>query len=91
MSYRWSITVAAFLMIGGIGTAAAEPPSYEVAGFSVTPHQLVVLGPAGAEQELPAAVATTAASPHQLAVMTPRRIDRQEHAQIFLGTVGQVR
>jgi hypothetical protein len=92
MSYRSSISVAALFLLGGIGTAVAEMPTYEVTGFSITPHQLVVLGPANAEQELSAVTATMAgmpASPLQIAVLTPRR---QEHAQLIpAGTVGQVR
>jgi hypothetical protein len=92
MSYRWSIAAAAVFMIGGIGAAAAELPSYEVTGFPITPLQLVALAPAHAEQELPAVTAPAAAmavSPHQIAVLTPRR---QEHARVFGGvTVGQVR
>src|SRR4051794_39826226 len=98
MSYRWSITVAAVFMMGGFGSAFAELPGYEVRGFSVTPHQLVVLGPAQAEQELPAIAPTMdgmPASPHQIAVLTPRRMEakaRQEHAQALTGiTIGQVR
>ncbi|MDP1881383.1 MAG: hypothetical protein Q8K88_00735 [Bradyrhizobium sp.] len=86
MSYRWSITVAAVLMLGGVGSATAELPIYEVTGFPVTPHQLVALGPAQAEQGLATvtpAMAGMPASPHQIAVLTPRRTEniRQEHAQ----------
>jgi hypothetical protein len=94
MSYRWSITVAAVLMLGGIGSATAEMPTYEVTGFPVTPHQFVVLGPADAEQGL-ANVTSAMTSPHQIALLTPRRVernDRQEHAQYAPGiTTGQVR
>src|ERR1700710_1296509 len=72
MLNRWSITVAAILTIGMVGTATAEVPTYVVNGLSITPHQLAVLGPAQAEQGLPAATAT-AGSPHQIAVLTPRR------------------
>ena len=94
MSYRWSITVAAVLMLGGIGSAAAEMPTYEVTGFPVTPHQFVALGPADAEQGL-TTVTSAMASPHQIAVLTPRRIEstsRQEHAHYAPDiTTGQVR
>lgn len=92
MSYRWSITVAAVLMLGGVGSAA-ELPIYEVTGFPVTPHQFVALGPAHAEQGL-ATVTPAMASPHQIAVLTPRRIEdiRQEHARYAPGvTTGHVR
>jgi len=97
MSYRWSIAAAAVFVMGGVATAA-ELLTYEVTGFPVTPHQLVVLGPAHAEQELGAVTATMAgvpASPHQIAVLTPHRMEsssRQEHAQVLQGvTIGQVR
>ena len=92
MSYRWSITAAAILMLGGIASASAEMPTYEVSGFPVTTHQFVTLGPANAEQGQ-ATVTPAMASPHQIAVMTPRRIEsRQEHAQYIMGvTTGQVR
>jgi hypothetical protein len=92
MSYRWSIAAAAVLMLGGVASAAAEMPIYEVTGFPVTPHQLATTGPASAEQGL-AAVTPAMASPHQIAVLTPRRIEsRQEHAQYAPGvTTGLVR
>src|SRR4051812_29161818 len=93
MSYRWSIAAAAVLMMGGAATAM-DLPTYEVTGFPVTPHQLVVLGPSHAEQDLPA-VTVMPASPHQIAVLTPRQMEsrgRQEHAQVLTGiTIGQVR
>ena len=92
MSHRWSIAAAAVLMLGTAGIAAAQTPTYEVTGFSITPHQFVVLGPANAEQEVSAVPETMAgmpASPLQIAVLTPRR---QEHAQLLSGVaVGQVR
>jgi hypothetical protein len=82
MWYRLSIAAAAALMMGGVGATAAELPTYEVMGFPITPHQLVALGPAQAQQRLPAfalAAAGMPASPHQIAVLTPRKrvIDEQ--------------
>jgi len=82
MKNLFSITAAAALMICGVGATATELPSYEVMGFPITPHQLVVLGPADAQQGLPAFTLTVAgmpASPHQVAVLTPRPrvIDQQ--------------
>ena len=73
---RLSITGAAALMMGVASATAAELPTYEVMGFPITPHQLVVLGPAQAQQALPDFTLTVAgmpASPHQIAVLTPRR------------------
>jgi hypothetical protein len=75
VGHRLSMTAAAALMVCGAGATAAELPIYEVEGFPITPHQLVVLGPASAEQGLPASTITVAgmpASPHQIAVLTPR-------------------
>jgi len=85
MCYRLSIAAAAALMLGGVGATAAELPTYEVMGFPITPHQLVALGPADAEQGLPASTLTKAgmpASPHQIAVLTPRRVIDQRIANI---------
>jgi hypothetical protein len=76
MCYRLSIAGAAALMMGVAGTTAAELPTYEVMGFPITPHQLVALGPAQAQQGLLGFTLTVAgmpASPHQIAVLTPRR------------------
>src|SRR5258705_13217235 len=76
MGYQLSIAAAAALMMGGVGATAAELPTYEVMGFPITPHQLAALGPAQAQQGLPASTLTKAgmpASPHQIAVLTPRQ------------------
>jgi hypothetical protein len=76
MWYRLSIATAATLVLGGVGATAAELPTYEVMGLPITPHQLVALGPANAQQGLPAFTLTKAgmpASPHQIAVLTPRQ------------------
>src|SRR5713101_6418557 len=76
MWYRLSIAAAAALMMGGVGATAAELPTYEVMGFPITPHQLVALGPADAQQGLPALTLTKAGMPaslHQIAVLTPRQ------------------
>ena len=74
--YRLSIAAVAALMTSGIAATAAELPIYEVMGFPITPHQLVTLGPANAEEQVPAAALTLGgmpASPHQIAVLTPRQ------------------
>ncbi len=76
MKNLFSIAAAAALMMGGVGATAAELPTYEVMGLPITPHQLVALGPAYAQQGLPAFTLTKAgmpASPHQIAVLTPRQ------------------
>ena len=96
MCYRLSIAAAAALMLGGVGATAAELPTYEVNGFPITPHQLVTLGPAEAQQRLPASTLTMAgmpASPHQIAVLTPRRrvIDEQVASSDRRATTGLAR
>jgi hypothetical protein len=76
MWYRLSIAAAAALMMGGVGATAAELPTYEVMGFPITPHQLVALGPANAQERAPAVTLTLAGMPasrHQIAVLTPRQ------------------
>ena len=83
MWYRLSIAAAAALtMTYGVGVTAAELPTYEVVSFPITPHQLVALAPAHAQQALPASTLTMdgmPASPHQIAVLRPRQrvIDEQ--------------
>jgi hypothetical protein len=76
MWYRLSIAAVAALMTGAVAATAAELPIYEVMGFPITPHQLVALGPANAQERAPAVTLTLAgmpASPHQIAVLTPRQ------------------
>ena len=75
MFYRLSGVALATLILGTIDVVAADLPVYEVAGLPITPHQLMVLGPAGAEQDHSPFIQTMAgmpASPHQIAVLTPR-------------------
>ena len=96
MWYRLSIATAATLVLGGVGATAAEIPNYGVMGFPITPHQLVVLGPANARQGLPALTLTEAgmpASPHQIAVLTPRQrvIDEQIASSGGRATTGPAR
>src|SRR5258706_14107810 len=95
MVYRLSIAAAAALMMGGVGARDAELPTYEVMGFPITPQQLAALGPAQAQQGLPASTLTKAgmpASPHQIAVLTPRQrvIDEQIASRGGRATTGPV-
>jgi hypothetical protein len=71
-----SIAAGAGFMMCVAHATAAELPTYEVVGFPITPHQLVVLGPPNAEQALPPFAITVAgmpASPHQIAALTRRQ------------------
>ena len=61
---------AAFAMAGSTIAFAAELPTYEVAGFPVSPVQARLIGAANLEEKTP--VSTAAISPHQLSVLTPR-------------------
>ena len=75
MTKRYAIlAAAAILMLGTAGATAGELPSYDVAGFPITPHQMSVLGQSGHTQEQ-AAMPTLLlegmpASPHQIAVLS---------------------
>ena len=63
--------------------SAAELPSYELAGFPISPHQWSVVGAANIKEQPPSPSLTMAgmpASPHQLAVVTPRPRATQELA-----------
>jgi hypothetical protein len=74
MLCRFSI-VATALMLGGASAAAAELPTYEVAGFPITPHQFSVLGSRDVQERSAIPTLTLKgmpASPHQIAVLTPR-------------------
>ena len=55
--------------------AKTAMPSYEVMGFSITPHQISIVGSANVEEQSPSSslvMAGMPASPHQIAVLTPR-------------------
>jgi hypothetical protein len=63
------------LILSGAAASAAELPSYELAGFPISPHQCSVMGSANIKEQAQRPSLTTAgmlASPHQVAVLTPR-------------------
>ena len=75
MKKLFSIAITATLILSGAGRASAEPASYELMGFPITPHQASTLGSAGIKEQPPAPMLTLdgmPASPHQIAVLTPR-------------------
>jgi hypothetical protein len=85
------ITAAAALMVCGGAAIAAELPTYEVMGFSITGHQVAVMGGSGVEEQSPSPTLTFAgmpASPHQVSVLTPRPIVAERAAPAKLTTVG---
>jgi hypothetical protein len=65
-----SIAAAAISMAGSSIAFAAELPTYEVAGFPVSPVQARLTGAGNIEEKSPAS--NVAISPHQLNVLTPR-------------------
>jgi len=94
MWYRLSIAASATLVMSGIAAGAAELPTYEVAGFPVTPHQSATIGAAGAQEQVPTAapeIAGMPASPHQIAVLTPRDKAFGEKAASGGATTGMAR
>jgi hypothetical protein len=80
------LAAAAILMLGMAGARASELPSYEFAGFPITPLQMSVLGQSGHVQEQPAAPTLMhdglPASPHQIAVLS-RHLHAAESAHPF--------
>jgi hypothetical protein len=71
----FSITAITLLMLNGTGAAAAELPTFELMGFPITPHQVVVVGSAHVQEQVANSRLTLGempASPHQMAVLTPR-------------------
>jgi len=75
MKNLFSITALAAVMLTGASASAAEFPTFELMGFPITPHQVVVLGSAHVQEQSAKPTLTFGgmpASPHQLAVLTPR-------------------
>ena len=65
--------IAALLSI--TRASAAELPTFELAGFPITAHQVALLGAANVEEQTPAPTLILdgmPASPHQIAVLAPR-------------------
>ncbi len=70
-----SIAVTAALVLASFGEASADPPSYALTGFPITPHQASLVGLDNVQEQSAAATLTLEgmpASPHQIAVLTPR-------------------
>src|SRR4051812_36448068 len=76
MSKLFSIApvVAAFIL-SGASAFAAELPTYEIAGFPISPHQFVAVPSADVQERAPTAMLTLSgmpASPLQIMVLTSR-------------------
>jgi hypothetical protein len=75
MLYPLSIIASATLIVVAAHATAAELPTFEVLGFSITPHQVAVIGGANVQEQTPTPSLTRdgmPASPHQLAALRPR-------------------
>jgi hypothetical protein len=70
---RTSITALTVLALGAPSVSAGQQlPQYEVAGFPITPLQMVVVRPEGIQEEPPTPELTRdgmPASPHQITVI----------------------
>jgi hypothetical protein len=75
---RWirvSTLVLSLILAEGQSAAAAELPTCEVMGFSITPHQVSLLGLPNVQERSPTPTLMSGgmpASPHQVTVLTPR-------------------
>jgi hypothetical protein len=72
---RISIMAVTALLLGVAAASAGELPQYEVAGLSISRHQISVLGLGGIQEQSPTPTLTLngmPASPHQIAVLQPR-------------------
>lgn len=72
---RLLIGAACAAAILSCASAVAEPPTFEVNGLPITPHQVALLGLPNVEEMAPGpslVVEGMPASPHQLAVLAPR-------------------
>jgi hypothetical protein len=74
MTYQPLLAAVAFAMASA-GAIAGEPPTYQVDGFVMTPHQQSVLTPSNAQERLPTS-AFAYGSPHQIMVLTPRHVSK---------------
>jgi hypothetical protein len=77
--------------VAGSTAGAAEFPSFELQGFSITRHHVAVLGAQGVqEQSAPPTLmfGGMPASPHQIAVLTPRPEMAAKGAEVKPTTVG---
>jgi hypothetical protein len=94
MTNRMILAAAAILTLGTVGATAAELPSYDFAGFPVTPHQMSVLGQSGAIQEQPAAPSLMRdgmpASPMQIAVLSRRSTTTAQATRPFWAAANQI-
>jgi hypothetical protein len=66
------VAIVAFMLGGAEAMTAAELPTFERDGYSITPHQLQVLEPDGIQEQArisPFTLDGMPATPHQLSVL----------------------
>jgi hypothetical protein len=76
MRYLVQSATAATLMLAGVDLAQAESPIFEVGGFPVTSHQILMVDTAQVRERSltpTLTLAGMAASLHQVSVLTPRQ------------------
>jgi hypothetical protein len=91
MNRLFSIVPVAALMLCGAGASAAEFPTYEIAGFPISPHQFVAAPSSQVQERAPTPTLTLGgmpASPHQIMVLTPRSRLAEEAAPKNLTQAG---
>lgn len=94
MTNRTILAAAAVLTLATAGATAGELPSYDFAGFPITPHQMSVIGQSGAIQEQPSApwrlLDGIPASPVQIAVLSRRPSTTVQSARPFRAAETQI-
>ncbi len=76
MKNGFLMAAIAVATLAGTAVRAAELPSYELKGFPITRHQVVVLGGVDVQERSPVPTLMFGgmpASPSQIAILTPRR------------------
>ncbi|MCG2631062.1 hypothetical protein L6654_30975 [Bradyrhizobium sp. WYCCWR 13023] len=67
--------IAIAVLLGMSRASAAELPTFELAGFPITAHQVALIGAVNVEEQEPTPTLMLSgmpASPHQMAVLAPR-------------------
>ena len=73
MKKTFLVAAVAAVTVVGSSADAAERPSFELMGFTITPHQVSVVGAPKVQEQSSTATLTLGgmpASPHQVAVLT---------------------
>ena len=85
------MTGIALVALNATAAPAAELPTFEVAGFPISPHQVAVMGSRNVEEQAAVASLTSGgmpASPLQLMVLAPRHRVIEQVAIAVPDTVG---